>query len=303
MSASEADAYLIDGVKSGDSDAWREIIERYEGRLLSFARRRLADSAEADDLVQETFIGLLRSLPNYDTSRSLETYLFAILRNKLNDHFRRVRSRGQRESLDHLGLSDNPDAWVAPDTPSGHIAHAEAATAQRRALVAALRAWVEQCLAQERFRELIVIEMLVVLGMRNKDIAGDLDMPETAVAGIKFRVLKRWRELTEQQAIEHDWSEADLARDSHLAKIWMDEGVSCPKRTTLGRYLLGALDADLGDFVEFHVDVHGCDRCNANLDDLRSEDERDAGARDRLRERCFASSVGFLSRRPDGEGA
>jgi len=37
-------------------------------------------------------------------------------------------------------------------------------------------------------------------------------------------------------------------------------------------------------------------RCLANLEDLREEDRRDAAEHERLRERCFASSVGFLSR-------
>ncbi len=39
-------------------------------------------------------------------------------------------------------------------------------------------------------------------------------------------------------------------------------------------------------------------RDRANFEDLRSEDERDAAAREKLRERCFASSVGFLSHPP-----
>ena len=83
-----------------------------------------------------------------------------------------------------------------------------------------------------------------------------------------------------------------------VARIWQEEGVSCLKRSTLGRYLLGALDEDWANYVDFHVQQADCDRCQANYEDLRSEDERDADARQRLRERCFASSVGFLSQRP-----
>ena len=72
MATSEGDVYLIEAVQQGDQNAWREVIGRYEGRLLSFARRMLAQRSEAEDLVQETFLGLLRSLPNYDKRRSLE---------------------------------------------------------------------------------------------------------------------------------------------------------------------------------------------------------------------------------------
>jgi RNA polymerase sigma-70 factor (ECF subfamily) len=300
MAASEADAYLIEAVQRGDQAAWREVIERYQGRLLSFARRMLAQRGDAEDLVQETFLGLLRSLPNYDATRSLETYLFAILRNKLHDQFRKL-NKGQRQSLDQLEADDAPDAWLDPETPSRHVADQENISAQRAALVDSLRQWVDKCCAQQRFHELIVVELLVVVGLRNKEVAEELGLSETGVAGIKFRVLEQWRRLTQAAPTAREWQEADLAADSTLAHIWREEGISCPKRSTLGRYLLGALDEQWGFYVDFHVRQADCPRCNANLDDLRAEDERDAAEHARLRERCFASSVGFLSRRPSRE--
>jgi RNA polymerase sigma factor (sigma-70 family) len=295
MSASEADVYLIEAVQSGDQAAWRELIERYQGRLVSFARRMLATPADAEDIVQDTFLGLLRSVDRYDHGRSLETYLFAILRHKLSDQFRKT-PKGQRQSLEQIEAADNSESYVDAETPSGRLERVEATQAQRQALVNGLRDWVEQCREQRRFHELIVVEMLVVLGMRNKEVAADLQMPETAVAGVKFRVLDQWRKLAGVE--NNDWSEADLAGDSTVARIWREEGISCLKRSTLGKYLLGALDDDWSQYVDFHVNQAACDRCRANLDDLREEDERDAAAMRRQTERYFASSVGFLSKRP-----
>jgi RNA polymerase sigma-70 factor (ECF subfamily) len=298
MPADEADGYLIEAVQRGEPQAWNEVIERYQGRLISFARRMLSERSEAEDVVQETFLGLLRSLGSYDPSRSLETYLFAIVRNKISDYLRR-RQKGQRQSLDQLELGDAAEEWVDAETPSRYVANREAVAAQRSALVAGLRQWVENCTQQRRFQDLIVIEMLVVLGLRNKEVAADLEMTEPAVAGVKFRVLDQWRKLTAPAAAKHAWSEADLAADSTAGRIWREEGISCLKRSTLGRYLLGALDEDWNHYIEFHVHHADCDRCNANLEDLRSEDERDEANREQFRERCFASSVGFLSRAPE----
>lgn len=298
MAAHDADAFLIEGVQRGEPTAWHDVIDRYQGRLLSFARRMLAQPSDAEDLVQDTFMGLLRSLRNYDADRSLETYLFAILRNKLHDHFRKGH-RGQRQSLDQLDLDESPGNWIERATPSTQLADEETLDAQRGALIRCLRSWVEQCEEQRRFQELMIVEMLMVLGLRNKEVAADLSLTETAVAGVKFRVLERWRELTAREIRDHDWQEADLASTSTVARIWREEGISCPKRTTLGRYLLGVLDDEWTAYIEFHVGAAGCDRCNANLDDLRTEDERDAASHDQLRERCFASSVGFLSKRPE----
>jgi RNA polymerase sigma-70 factor (ECF subfamily) len=297
MPTGDADTYLVEAVQRGEPAAWREVIDRYQGRLVSFARRMLAERSDAEDIVQETFLGLLRSLPNYDPNRSLETYLFAILRNKLHDHLRR-RPKGQRQSLDQLEPEDTPQAWIDRDTPSGHVASQERLTAQRAALVSGLRQWVEQCTLAGRFQDLIVIEMLVVLGLRNKEVAADLGLTETAVAGIKFRVLEQWRALLQSAPSATEWGEAELARDSTVGRIWREEGVSCLKRSTLGRYLLGVLDEDWNAYIEFHAEQADCDRCHANLADLRSEEQRDAAAHEQLRERCFASSVGFLSQRP-----
>ncbi len=298
MPTNDADSYLVEAVQRGDQQAWSELIDRYQGRLVSFVRRRLTDRSEAEDIVQETFLGLLRSMTNYDPNRSIETYLFAIVRNKLSDHLRR-RQKGQRQSLDQLEMDDAPDVWVDAETPSRYVAGQENVASQRQALVSCLRQWVEHCTAQRRFQDLVIIEMLVVLGLRNKEVAADLEMTEPAVAGVKFRVLEQWRNLTQAAAASHEWQEADLAENSTVAKIWHEEGVSCLKRSTLGRFLLGALDEEWNHYIDFHVNLADCDRCNANLDDLRSEDERDADARDQFRERCFASSVGFLSRTPE----
>ncbi len=295
MAGGDADTFLVEAVQRGDQQAWREVIERYQGRLISFARRMLAERSEAEDIVQETFLGLLRSLPNYDTSRSLETYLFAILRNKLNDYLRR-RQKGQRQSLDALEMDDAPDAWIDGETPSRYVAGQERLEAQRGALVDCLRQWVEQCTAQRRFQDLIIIEMLVVLGLRNKEVARDLGMTEPAVAGVKFRVLDQWKKLTQAADTRHEWQEADLARDSTVGRIWREEGISCLKRSTMGRFLLGVLDDEWNAYIDFHVHQADCDRCNANLEDLRSEDEQAERKREQFRERCFASSIGFLSR-------
>ena len=87
--SSESDRLLIQQIRQGDSRAWEHLIARYEGRLLAFVERRLRDRATSEDVVQETFIGFLNSLPNFDERRELQTYLFTIAAHKLTDHLRR----------------------------------------------------------------------------------------------------------------------------------------------------------------------------------------------------------------------
>src|SRR6266849_594444 len=101
--SSEADRLLIQQIRQGDPRAWENLIARYEGRLLAFVERRLHDRAASEDVVQETFVGFLNSLPNFDEHRELQTYLFTIASHKLTDHLRRLGRHPLRP------VSDGPD--------------------------------------------------------------------------------------------------------------------------------------------------------------------------------------------------
>ncbi len=70
---------------------------------------------------------------------------------------------------------------------------------------------------------------------------------------------ERYREVIEQE----DQGEHTIGA------VWRRERVSCPTREQLGGYLLGAGDAELLDYVEFHLKTAGCPFCQANLDDLK----------------------------------
>src|SRR5947209_6756120 len=61
----EAERFLLDGVRQRDADAWAQLVARYEGRLLAFARGRGISAADAEDLVQDAFLHLLRGLDNF----------------------------------------------------------------------------------------------------------------------------------------------------------------------------------------------------------------------------------------------
>src|SRR5579863_3331936 len=86
---SDTERLLIQQIRAGDSRAWETLISRYEGRLLAYVQRRLRDRAASEDVVQETFVGFLNSLPNFDDRRELQTYLFTIASHKLTDALRK----------------------------------------------------------------------------------------------------------------------------------------------------------------------------------------------------------------------
>ncbi len=86
-----------------------------------------------------------------------------------------------------------------------------------------------------------------------------------------------------------------LDRGEHtLGAIWRRERLSCPTREQLGAYLLQALDSDLQEYIEFHLDVVDCPFCQANLTDLKSVQESSTPEIQKRRQRFWDSSVSIL---------
>jgi len=287
-----ADQYLVEQIRTGSELAWRQLIDRYTGRLLAFARARTSSLSDAEDLVQESFVGFLQSVARYDTSRSLETYLFTILRYKLYDQLRHRKTNVISEPHDADGWWD----YVAPgteETPSGIVATAEALVEQELLLADILRQLIHELRDRNAFNDLQVIELAFFAGMRNLDIADLLEMDQKAVAGVKFRAIGKLQKYLGQR------DEAALAcldeqsADVTVSRVWREHRLTCLKRSTLGSYLLQVLEEPWHSYTQFHLDAVGCQMCLANLADLEAEEDEWAPADT---ERMFASSVGFLKR-------
>jgi RNA polymerase sigma-70 factor, ECF subfamily len=125
---------LVDALLQGDSEAFAWLLDTYDGPLRRLARMYVATDAAADDVVQDTWLGVIRGLERFERRSSLKTWLFRILMNI-------ARTRGVRDrrsvpfssaagALDEgagptvdpsrfLPLDDprQPGAWAAPPVP------------------------------------------------------------------------------------------------------------------------------------------------------------------------------------------
>jgi RNA polymerase sigma-70 factor (ECF subfamily) len=72
----------------GDQDAFREIYESYFRRVYAYTLKHIGDPFEAEDLTQETFVQLYRSLESYEGRSSLLTWIFGIAHNLCSRYFR-----------------------------------------------------------------------------------------------------------------------------------------------------------------------------------------------------------------------
>lgn len=194
MRNDEADRLLVQRIRAGDTDAWAECIARFEGRLLAFVDSRLKDRAASEDVVQETFLGFLVGLPNYNDQTPLECFLFSIAAHKLTDVLRR---NGRRPTVPLMGssasrTSEEPSARTR--AASSLVRSGERRAAEEQFLARALGHLVGQWLARGEFERLKCIELLLVRGWPNKDVAAALGISEQAVANHKHFVMARLKE-------------------------------------------------------------------------------------------------------------
>jgi len=275
----KAEQYLLDKIRRGNKEAWSEFVDRYRGRLVSFAQAKLVQSADAEDAVQETFIAFIKSLQVYRGECGLETYLFALLRRKIIDSYRRQQATHTCLIQDTYDIRDND----RPSDPFGDVA-GPAQTAS----------WYVRADEKYELQRVALTEALseLVDGFKSSLNFRDLQIMEKAIALIKHRSLKQIRKRIETSRIPIGPSSEEF--ENLLTDIWKLQRFSCPKRSTIGAFLLGTLDDQWRRYVDFHVNTLGCTFCMANLEDLRTENAKSQSTR--FRARIMESTAGFLQK-------
>jgi RNA polymerase sigma factor (sigma-70 family) len=286
-----------------DDQEWLRVERAFCGRLLAYVTRRVPDRGAREDIVQEAFLGAVRGIGDFDPTFTFEQYLFGICKNRTIDHLRRVKVQLVGAALDDDEGPSIDDLAREEETPSRIVRQKDLETTGMRVLQEILRTWVQETWAESEFTRLMVIEALFAANWRNRDTWERFGLrDETSVAGIKFRALKRLREI----AMERDTQKTVLpllsaavdngeALDLDVRNAWRDGRVSCPARHWLARLAAGGLPPGPTSFLRFHLDEMHCAWCQANADDLA---ELDAVAElEPLLERMGASTVQFLRSR------
>jgi RNA polymerase sigma factor (sigma-70 family) len=294
---SKADKYLLEQIRRGNDQAWSQLVERYQGRLMTFARARLDQRADCEDITQETFIAFVKGLADYRGDCGLETYLFTILRRKISDAFRRRQFKGIcliHDVYEPVADSVSSDAFAevaAPQhTGSWYVRRDEQRGLGQQVLVRALTDLVNGLKKSLNFRDLKIVELLFYCWLSNRDVARIMNLRQGRVGLIKHRCLKQVRQHIGKLDVSLDTLGEGF--ENLLKAIWQSQRLSCPKRSTIGAYLLETLDKDWHEYVDFHLNKLGCGFCRANLDDLRSQSEQ--GSSPSVYARIMESTVGFL---------
>jgi RNA polymerase sigma-70 factor (ECF subfamily) len=180
------EALLIVRSGEGDQDAFRELVERYQGAVYNLAYRMLGGAEEAEDAAQEIFIRVYRQLARYDASRRFSTWVLAIATNHCIDQLRRRR-------LQLVPLED-----VIP------WARAREAGPEREALDRESRDEVQALLSRlpEKYRAPLILRYWQDLSCA--EIAEILSVPEGTVKTQLHRARKALGRLMEEQGEPQD---------------------------------------------------------------------------------------------------
>lgn len=150
----KTDHELIKAFQNGNQIAFEELVRRHLPRVLGFFCKFTQDEMAADDLAQDVFLKLYRSLPKFRFDAEFQTYLYKINLNHANTYIRRNR---WKQLLRFDQLTEQPDTVVSNDPEW-----------TKREL------W--QAVAGLPKKQRLVVMMRVSQELPFRDIAGILDM-------------------------------------------------------------------------------------------------------------------------------
>lgn len=177
------DLRWMERVKGGDENAFRELIEAHQRRIIGTIAKMLGDEGEAEDIAQQVFIRVWKSAPRWEPTAKVTTWLYKITRNLVFNETRR-RKRHPVQSLDAKLSEDRPQQFA-----DGGVKPADTALLDEE-MQAAIQRAIDELPEQQR--------MAIILRRYDdvpyEEIAEILDLSVPAVKSILFRARTDLRE-------------------------------------------------------------------------------------------------------------
>lgn len=205
---SAEDMALVQALRAGDEAAFATLVKRYNGALLRLALMYVHDRAVAEEVVQDTWVGVLNGIDRFEPRASLKTWIFRILMNRARTSAKREgRSVPFSEAWESSSDPDEPtpdlDRFVAargPDEPGGWWISPPGnwgASPERAILAAETRTYVAEAIAALPPQQREVITLRDVEGWSSGEVRNVLNISE-----INERVLLHRARSKVRQALE-----------------------------------------------------------------------------------------------------
>lgn len=153
-----------------EPDLW---VDRYADYLYNFTIARVNDETIAADLVQETFLAALKSAPSFKGESNERTWLVAILKRKIIDHYRKMSSaKGKAEvRMDFGDFEDDRGNWMENRVSDSLNLNAEEAMENEE-----LGAAILECMSKLPEKQYQVFRMKTIEGLDTETICNELQI-------------------------------------------------------------------------------------------------------------------------------
>ncbi len=150
-------------------DTW---VDQYADYLFNYAVSRVSDAEIAKDLVQETFFAGLKSAKNYKGDAAERTWLIAILKRKVIDHYRKINSKkGKAEvRMNYISSDDGNDGDWLEERVADPFSKGGDDTLENEELGLA----IQDCIAKLPKKQADVFTMKTIQGISTEDICNEL---------------------------------------------------------------------------------------------------------------------------------
>lgn len=175
--------------KQGEVRAFELLLSRHEKPIYNFILRSVHDTAVAEELMQEVFLRVVRSAPDYEPSAKFTTWLYTMARNLCIDRARKHKRRGPSYSLDqNIGGEDDEGASYM-DMLADEAAATGAMSYEREQFLARLKAALAEL--PDKQREVFLLKE--VSGMTFREVSEVVDAPVPTVKSRMRYALKALR--------------------------------------------------------------------------------------------------------------
>jgi RNA polymerase sigma-70 factor (ECF subfamily) len=114
--AVDDDAGLVERLRAGDESAFAELVRRYQPALLRLAEATVGSRAVAEEVCQDTWLGVVRGVERFEGRSSFKTWLFRILLNRARTSASKEQRAGRPDD-EVVERFDASGAWASPPVP------------------------------------------------------------------------------------------------------------------------------------------------------------------------------------------
>jgi len=172
MPVHPSDRELIEGIRRGNEQHFTHLYDRYFQRIYSFVYLRMRNRADAEEVVQETFTAVYRSIDAYRGQSSLAAWIYGIAKNTVNNHIRRAKAQTQRVEKAEAELTRGLQNLGAC-TPEDHLNLSRCETALRESLES-VGAWHAEAFVLRHFEDLPIDEIARRVSRSNDAVRSSL---------------------------------------------------------------------------------------------------------------------------------